>query len=1389
MSFHRLLQKQIKRCLPESLQHHPDLKKFLSAVSESYYACERDREIADRAFSISEEEYIEINKRLKYEIELKKQSVEKLKRAIDTVTGEEKISKTDDLLVIAKLLNHQVVKRKKAELVFTSLISNIHSGVLLEDENRHIVFANQCFCNLFKISQKPDDLQGADCAQSAEDTKHLFKYPGQFVQSTNILLSNKQLVTNEILELQDGRVFQRDYIPIFLENKYRGHLWSYTDITEKKKVEDAIRKSELTNRLILNASLDAIVIINDEGMITFWNPQAEKIFGWAEDDIMGKELSQLIVPPKHRRAHDEAMSNFSITQQSRMLNKIVELTAVNKSGHEFPVEISIIPVQHETGNFFCGFIRDISERNKTEKELKASQELWQFALEGAGDGVWQFDFLTKEVFFSRQFKKMLGYDESSFKNTTREWFSRIHEEDRPAVVKTSKAYTKKEITSHQLEYRMLHKDGHYLWILDRGRLFKSDGINNERIIGTNTDITEIRNAEEEYRRISLVASANENGVVFTDTSAKISWANEGFKKMTGYSFEEIIGKTPFDLCKGPMSDRTIMKQMVSDFDNGRSFNLELIHYRKDGTWFWGRTRGQAVTNAEGKVVLYFAIIEDISKEKASQKKLKEYEERLKIALSNVGDNYWEHNLTTGKTYFSNANSTVLGYSIEQIKDHDEFWVNRVHPDDRQILKNNDKMYASGLIDHHASEYRIYDKNNSLHWLLSRGVVTERNEAGLPIKIIGTHIDITKQKELELELSRRADQFKSLAENIPGVIYEYEYRNDGTEGLRYVSPALTEIFGIAIEKFNLFDQHIHSDDRYEILKKREHSKSTLAPFYAEARLVLPRRSLIWFSITFSFSYYTPEGNAVFTGFLLNITERKNAELALKINEEKYRNIIANMNLGLLEVDNDEVIRSCNQSFCTMSGYSEKELIGKKPTELFLSGQSAVMMTLRNASRKRGVVDAYELAVNNKMGEAKWWLISGAPLYNDKRQIIGSIGIHLDITNKKALEDDLMASREQAESSAKAKQAFLANMSHEIRTPMNAIIGMSRQMQKTELNGEQQLYLDTINNAGEHLMVIINDILDISKIEAGKLTLEKIGFDFREMIRNTVEVMQHRASEKGLLINTAVDEKIAAVLNGDPYRIKQILFNLLSNAVKFSEQGDIHIGCKLMEQDAKTQLVQMSVADKGVGMAEEFLTNLFQSFSQEDRSVTRKFGGTGLGMTITKQLTELMGGTVKVESKKNIGTTFILSIPFEKGTASDLPAAAVMQTDYSNLQGKNILVVEDNQTNRLIAKITLKPYGVKLTEAVNGLEAVKAVTNTAFDLVLMDMQMPEMDGLEATKIIRQQLRSKVPIIALTANAIKGESDKCFEAGMDDFISKPFEENELLAKIAGWLAKQAL
>jgi two-component system, sensor histidine kinase len=519
----------------------------------------------------------------------------------------------------------------------------------------------------------------------------------------------------------------------------------------------------------------------------------------------------------------------------------------------------------------------------------------------------------------------------------------------------------------------------------------------------------------------------------------------------------------------------------------------------------------------------------------------------------------------------------------------------------------------------------------------------------------------------------------------------------------------------------------------------------------------------------------------------INSRQQAEQMLRISEEKYRNITANMRLGLLEVDNDEIITFANQSFCDMSGYTITELLGEKASNLFAKDEQAGILQQKNELRKQGHSDAYEISLHNKTGEPKWWLISGAPHYNDKGELIGSIGIHLDITKQKKLEYDLMEAKLQAEKSAQAKEIFLTNMSHEIRTPMNAIMGMSHQLNKTTLNSRQSLYLDAIHNSAEHLLVIINDILDISKIEAGKLNLEHIGFNISALIKSAVQVMQHKAEEKGLILGTTVDENINKVLIGDPYRFKQVLLNMLSNSLKFTEKGSVQIVCRLQGKTDESQILQVTITDTGIGMDESFISQLFTKFSQEDDSVARKYGGTGLGMSISKKLIELMDGTIDVTSKKNKGTSITFTLPFIKGNESDMPAKEEINFDSSILTGSRILLVEDNEMNRLVATTVLEHYGVDFSQAINGEEAVNMLRKEKFDLVLMDVQMPVMNGIEATKIIRQDISKTIPIIALTANAIKGESDKCIAAGMNAYISKPFEEAVLVRTIGSLLGKE--
>jgi signal transduction histidine kinase/CheY-like chemotaxis protein/HPt (histidine-containing phosphotransfer) domain-containing protein len=401
-------------------------------------------------------------------------------------------------------------------------------------------------------------------------------------------------------------------------------------------------------------------------------------------------------------------------------------------------------------------------------------------------------------------------------------------------------------------------------------------------------------------------------------------------------------------------------------------------------------------------------------------------------------------------------------------------------------------------------------------------------------------------------------------------------------------------------------------------------------------------------------------------------------------------------------------------------------------------------------------------------------------------------HLEaqLARRRKMEQDLIEAREQAEQFARSKDNFLANMSHEIRTPMNAVLGMAGQLAKTKLDGKQRFYLDTINSASENLLVILNDILDLTKIRAGKLALERIGFQPVAVLNRALQVMMHKAEEKGLTLRISdCDPWLSGVLIGDPYRLNQVLLNLLSNGIKFTSMGGVDISCRVLDDDPFWQKIIIEVSDTGMGMDESFVRHLFDKFTQEYDSVTRKYGGTGLGMSICKELIELMGGEIRVSSQKGAGTRVSLLIKLEKGKESDLKSREEVAVSTEILKDKRLLVVDDNDMNRLVATTILDNYDTIIFEAGNGQEAVDFLRRQSVDIVLMDIQMPVMSGLEASGVIRREISASLPIIALTANAIRGESEKCLAAGMNDYLSKPFEESSFIKMICEWLAREAV
>jgi CheY-like chemotaxis protein/HPt (histidine-containing phosphotransfer) domain-containing protein len=386
------------------------------------------------------------------------------------------------------------------------------------------------------------------------------------------------------------------------------------------------------------------------------------------------------------------------------------------------------------------------------------------------------------------------------------------------------------------------------------------------------------------------------------------------------------------------------------------------------------------------------------------------------------------------------------------------------------------------------------------------------------------------------------------------------------------------------------------------------------------------------------------------------------------------------------------------------------------------------------------------------------------------------VHLDITENKKLQDDLKNALQLAQGASKAKELFLANMSHEIRTPLNGIIGLVREMGKQELNAKLSSYVNSAKKASDHLLSIINNILDLSKIEAGELNIESRPMHIKNLIYDVYAMMQNQAEEKGITFKVDFQGNVSHTLLGDAARFRQILLNLVGNAIKFTAEGMVGISCKVLPVGKYHQEIHIGVKDTGMGMDDMFMARMFTKFQQEDSSTSRKFGGSGLGLAITKELVELMDGQIVIKSAKGFGTEVQLTFKFPLGAIIE---DTLQQGQNPAIQSNriSILLVEDNELNRLVAIQVLIGMQAEVTEAHNGLQAVEMLKKQPFDLILMDLQMPEMDGITATEIIRKQLHVKTPIIALTANAFKSEVDRCMDIGMNDYIVKPFEERTLL------------
>lgn len=470
---------------------------------------------------------------------------------------------------------------------------------------------------------------------------------------------------------------------------------------------------------------------------------------------------------------------------------------------------------------------------------------------------------------------------------------------------------------------------------------------------------------------------------------------------------------------------------------------------------------------------------------------------------------------------------------------------------------------------------------------------------------------------------------------------------------------------------------------------------------------------------------------------------------------------------------------NEGFSRISGYVLDEVKGRTPGEI-LQGSETNPETKKFISEQLRQRNSFRTEILNysKTGQKYWVELSIQAIYDNDGNLTNFIAVESDITERKNYESELRQAKEKAEEASRIKQEFMAVVSHEIRTPLNAIMGMTNLIQKTNLSPLQSDYISTVQISADNLQGIINSILDFSKIEAGKMSLQKIPFNLKKILQNIINSNEFKAEQKGIGLFLKFDEKLNATLLGDSIRLSQVLLNLVSNAIKFTDTGKIIIEARVVTKMNNALVVEFNVIDTGKGISADKHKLIFESFTQEDSSISRRYGGTGLGLSISKQLVELMGGDLRVKSELGEGATFSFVVGFP---ISQEPIEEAKQNNLSSnlLIGKKILLVEDNAMNQFFAQKLLEGWGMKVEIAQNGLEGVEKFRAKYYDCILMDIQMPEMDGFQATKIIRAE-STKVPIIALTALVVDEEIEHFSRVGMNDYIAKPFVADELMQKL---------
>ena len=819
---------------------------------------------------------------------------------------------------------------------------------------------------------------------------------------------------------------------------------------------------------------------------------------------------------------------------------------------------------------------------------------------------------------------------------------------------------------------------------------------------------------------------------------------------------------------------------------------------------------------------------------------------LNSILFSLNDAVWSTSVDMKTLFFINPAYEVLtGYKKEELFSNPLLIRQIIYPEDYPIYeKAKNNFEVNGFCD---TQYRIVTKDNVVKWIQVKEILV-KDDKGNSIRIDGLKSDITASKKvIEDELNRASELLikQEILFKLSCLGNEYSF-NDKLKKIIKDVARITKTERTSIWLFDHSSKSLVSSTIYKLsLNEYQESKLISVKDYPEYY-----NRILEINHLKAINVYDVN-NESFTSEILNDFLKphdiKSILLIPLTKDDELCGVICLSNVGVKRswTQDEQVFVTSISSIVSLAfEHEERRVIEARlveKTRILLEAQSVAqignyvfnlatgewkssnvfdqifgidttyMKDVRNwikliaPEHSLHVLNVFKEVVKEKTlntknrfdesfkiirqndGEERWVKVLGEFQYDEEGNPTHMLGTMQDVTERKKNKQELIKAKDLAEELLNIKGDFLSNMSHEIRTPLNAILGFTRLLKETDLKEEQNEMLEAINFSGKNLLVIVNDILDFSKIEANKMTFEGVLFSMNEAVKSALHLLILKAEEKNIDLVFSFDSSISDQLKGDPTRLNQILINLIGNAIKFTEKGSVVLDVKLISDKPTFSEIEFVVTDTGIGIAREKLDSIFESFNQASNDTNRKFGGSGLGLTITKKLIELQGGNIKVESELNKGSKFSFTLFFEKvhnKVPQEPPTENLFSINSDFLVGKKIIMAEDILINQLLVSKIFQKWNCQLDIVNDGKEVVHQLSNEEYDLVLMDLQMPIMDGYEATKLIREEKESQIPIIALSAHASRAEKEKCLNYGMNALVSKPIDEEVLLFEMYKWL-----